>query len=60
MDHLIGSITVGKKADLVAVNGNVEHDVQKLRSIRTVMKDGVIYRHSLRVAEVDMPHHQNR
>ena len=44
LDHLVGSITKGKKADLVAVRGTVEKDVQVLRSVCFVMKDGAIVR----------------
>ncbi len=44
MENLIGSIEIDKKADLVAVSGNVDSDVTALRSVCFVMKDGVIYR----------------
>ncbi len=45
LDHQIGSITVGKKADLVAVSGDLEDDVRRLGSTRMVMKDGIVHHH---------------
>lgn len=44
MGDMIGSITPGKKADLVAVEGNVERDASCLRSVKLVIKDGLILR----------------
>lgn len=41
-DH-IGSITVGKAADLVVVDGDVTHDIRAIRNVRWVFKDGVGY-----------------
>ena len=35
-----GSITVGKEADLVLVDGDVEQDLANLRHVRTVILDG--------------------
>lgn len=42
MDNEIGSITIGKKADLVAVKGNAEKDIRAIKSVAWVMKDGLI------------------
>jgi imidazolonepropionase-like amidohydrolase len=40
----LGSITKGKFADIIAVNGNVEQDVTVLeKKIVFVMKDGKVY-----------------
>jgi imidazolonepropionase-like amidohydrolase len=40
----IGSIEVGKAADLVAVDGNPLDDIRALSRVRFVMKDGRIIR----------------
>ncbi len=47
MSQLIGSITEGKKADIVAVTGVVEKDIEALRNVCFVMKDGITVRNSL-------------
>jgi imidazolonepropionase-like amidohydrolase len=39
----LGSIEVGKLADLVVVNGNPVDDIKAARSVRFVIKSGVIY-----------------
>jgi imidazolonepropionase-like amidohydrolase len=44
MGDTVGSIAPGKKADLVAVEGNVERDATCLRSVKFVMKDGSVLR----------------
>ena len=41
----IGSVTVGKLADLIAVGGNPLADVGVLEKVLFVMKGGIIYRH---------------
>jgi imidazolonepropionase-like amidohydrolase len=41
-EHQIGSLDMGKKADMVAVQGNLESDASALRSIHWVMKGGKI------------------
>jgi imidazolonepropionase-like amidohydrolase len=43
----IGSLEVGKYADIVAVDGNPAEDIKALRTIRLVMKGGQIYRNEL-------------
>jgi imidazolonepropionase-like amidohydrolase len=42
-DHL-GSISVGKYADVIAVRGNPIEDITLLEHISFVMKDGIIYK----------------
>ena len=39
----LGSIAVGKYADLIAVDGDPSQDVERLRSVRAVMKNGRIF-----------------
>ena len=43
-DNIIGSIEVGKYADIVGVQGNPLDDIERLKSMSLVMKDGVAYR----------------
>ena len=44
MNDKIGSIQVGKLADLVAVEGNPMEDIRSMERVVFVMKDGKIYR----------------
>lgn len=44
MDTLVGSIESGKFADFVAVKGDLERDIERLRSVCFVMKGGKVYR----------------
>jgi imidazolonepropionase-like amidohydrolase len=39
----VGTIEVGKLADIVAVPGDPLADVTRLEQVRFVMKDGVVY-----------------
>jgi imidazolonepropionase-like amidohydrolase len=43
-DHKIGSLEVGKYADIVAVRGDPTKDIKALRHIGFVMKGGRVYR----------------
>jgi imidazolonepropionase-like amidohydrolase len=48
LDHLIGSVEVGKLADLIVVGRNPVDDIAALQDgIRLVMRDGVVYRNEL-------------
>jgi imidazolonepropionase-like amidohydrolase len=38
----VGSITIDKRADLIAVEGDPLKDITALRNVRAVMKDGEI------------------
>jgi imidazolonepropionase-like amidohydrolase len=40
----IGTIAVGRAADLVATDGNPVEDITAVRRVRFVMKDGTVYR----------------
>ncbi|MGB8952340.1 MAG: amidohydrolase family protein [Candidatus Aminicenantales bacterium] len=43
IDHQVGTIEVGKIADLVVVNGNPASNIQDIRNIAIVFKDGIGY-----------------
>lgn len=45
--EITGTITAGKRADLLVVEGKPDHTIQDLRQIRLVMKDGAIFRSDL-------------
>ena len=40
----LGSLTAGKFADVVAVNGNPLEDIAVMRRVGFVMKEGVVYK----------------
>lgn len=42
IDNEVGTIEVGKKADLFVVEGNPLHDINCIRNVKKVIKDGVI------------------
>ena len=45
VDDKLGSIEVGKLADLVAVPGDPLINISLIQQVRFVMKDGVVHRH---------------
>jgi len=47
LDDLIGSVAVGKRADLIAVTGDPLNDLKALTRVTWVMKDGKIYKSNL-------------
>ena len=44
MDKTVGSLEVGKYADIVAVKGNPLENIKLLENVDFVMKNGVIYK----------------
>ena len=44
MNNRIGSLEVGKLADIVAVEGNPMEDIRSLLKVVFVMKDGKVYK----------------
>lgn len=44
LDKTIGSLTLGKTADIVAVSGNPLTDIKKMQSVIFVMKNGAVYK----------------
>lgn len=52
VDNELGTISAGKKADIIAVRGDVLKHINLLQNVHLVMKGGVIYRqHGLPVSE---------
>jgi imidazolonepropionase-like amidohydrolase len=45
-DKNLGSLTMGKWADIVAVSGNPLQDIENMQKVVFVMKNGVIYKQS--------------
>ncbi len=43
-DKNLGSLTVGKWADIVAVSGDPLKDIKAMEKVTFVMKNGVVYR----------------
>jgi imidazolonepropionase-like amidohydrolase len=42
--ELFGSLTAGKSADIIAVNGDPLADVHELEHVQFVMKEGKVYK----------------
>ncbi len=47
LEDELGSIEAGKRADIIAVEGNPLEDIAAMKNVRFVMKDGVIYKSEL-------------
>ena len=45
IDDTLGSVEIGKVADLIAVKGNPLEDIALMSKVSFVMKNGVVYRH---------------
>lgn len=45
-DQELGSITPGKYADMILVNGDPTHKISDIRHVETVIKNGEMYRPS--------------
>ena len=43
LEKRLGSIDVGKEADILIINGDPVSDIRNLRNIELIMKEGVIY-----------------
>ena len=46
IEKTVGSIETGKLADIIAVEGNPTTDIQSMKNVVFVMKDGVVYKTS--------------
>jgi imidazolonepropionase-like amidohydrolase len=44
LETSIGTLAVGKRADVIAVSGDPVRDITRIESVNFVMRDGVIYR----------------
>ncbi len=44
LQDLVGTLAVGRRADVVAVPGDPLRDITKMEQVRFVMRDGVVYR----------------
>lgn len=44
IDHEVGTLEIGKRADIVAVSGNPLEDVSSLSRVVFVMRDGMVYK----------------
>ncbi len=47
MEDELGSVEAGKRADIIAVEGNPLENIAQMKQVRFVMKDGVIYKSEL-------------
>ena len=52
-DKDLGSITAGKFADVVAVDGNPLDNISLLKQVSFVMKEGVVYKRDGKALEVN-------
>ncbi|NIQ96889.1 MAG: amidohydrolase family protein, partial [Desulfuromonadales bacterium] len=44
MEDEIGTIEVGKRADIIAVGANPLDDIRTMEDVKFVMKDGQVYK----------------
>ena len=45
LDNCCGSLSIGKAADIIAIDGNPEQDITVIeKKLTFVMKDGVVYK----------------
>ena len=51
-DKTVGSVAVGKQADLVVINGNPAATISDIRKVETVFKQGVGYDPAKLIASV--------
>ena len=51
----LGSVEVGKLADLIVIDADPSKDIKALRAIRLVMKGGVVYRNELGATAAGSP-----
>ena len=51
-DKTVGSLAVGKQADLVVINGNPAASIADIRKVETVFKQGVGYDSAKLIASV--------
>jgi imidazolonepropionase-like amidohydrolase len=51
--HLVGTLEVGKLADLVLVTGDPTRDIRATRKVVLVAKDGVLYRNDIPAVPAD-------
>jgi imidazolonepropionase-like amidohydrolase len=51
MPGKIGTIAPGAYADIVAVNGDLLHDVKILENVQFVMKDGKVFKSGGKVVQ---------
>ena len=56
----VGTIAVGFKADLVAVGGNPLDNIENVRNVQFVMKDGQVYRNDVRSVTAPAPARRRR
>ena len=45
MTNKLGTLEIGKLADIVAVSGNPLSDISAMGKMQFVMKDGIVYKH---------------
>ena len=52
MGDRIGTLEVGKRADLIAVHGDPLTDIDALQRVNLVLKDGIVHRSALPASSV--------